>query len=127
MAGASLAVEITTSVKNMLEKISGNKVAVIVEGKKDKAALEKIGIHNNIFVLNTKPLFVVAEEIAESYGEAAILTDLDGEGKKLYGKLNTLLQRLGVKVDNRLRNFLFKNTKLRQIEGIAKNCQGLLR
>ena len=120
MAGASLAVEITASVENMLEKISGNKVAVIVEGKKDKAALEKIGIQNKIFVLNTKPLFVVAEEIAKSYGEAVILTDLDTEGKKLYGKLNTLLQGLGVKVDNGLRNFLFKNTKLRQIEGIGK-------
>ena len=120
MTRVSLAVEITTSVENTLEKISGNKVAVIVEGKKDKAALEKIGIRNNIFVLNTKPVFVVAEEIAKSYGEAVILTDLDAEGKKLYGKLNTLLQRLGVKVDNSIRNFLFKNTRLRQIEGIGK-------
>lgn len=116
----ALAVEITTNVKNMLEKISDNKVAVIVEGKKDRAALRKIGIHSNIFVLNTKPLFAVAEEIAESCGEAVILTDLDDEGKKLYGKLNTLLQRLGITVNNDVRNFLFRNTKLRQIEGIGK-------
>lgn len=120
MVSASSAVEVTEAVGNMLGKISNNGVAVIVEGKKDKAALGKIGIHNNVFVLNAKPLFVVAEEIAELYGGAVILTDLDEEGKKLYGKLNTLLQRQGVRVDNSLRNLLFKNTRLRQIEGIDK-------
>lgn len=120
MVSASLAAEVTAAVENMLGKISNNGVAVIVEGKKDKVALGKIGIHNNVFVLNAKPLFVVAEEISKSYDEAAILTDLDREGKKLYGKLNTLLQRQGVRVDNRLRNLLFKSTRLRQIEGIGK-------
>ena len=104
----------------LLSDLAESKAAVIVEGRKDKAALVKIGIYNNsIFVLNTKPLFSVAEEVAANFEKAAILTDLDAEGKKLYGKLNTLLQRLGVKVDNSIRNFLFKNTKLRQIEGIA--------
>lgn len=98
----------------------GKDTAVLVEGKKDKAALEKVGFGSgSIFVLNKKPLFAVAEAVAKDYAEAIILTDLDAEGKKLYGKLNTLLQQLGVKVDNNVRNFLFKNTKLRQIEGIA--------
>ncbi|MBI2141711.1 toprim domain-containing protein [Candidatus Woesearchaeota archaeon] len=121
MASASLAVEITAAVESMLGKISDNGAAVIVEGKKDKAALGKIGVGSGrIFVLGKKPIFAVAEEVAACHKEAAILTDLDEEGKKLYGRLNTLLQRLGVKVDNALRNFLFKNTKLRQIEGIAR-------
>ncbi len=99
----------------------GKDAAVVVEGNKDKAALEKTGIGSSrIFVLNRKPLFAVAEEVASACKEAVILTDLDEEGKKLYGKLNTLLQRLGVRVDNSLRNFLFKSTRLRQIEGIDK-------
>lgn len=99
----------------------GKGIAVVVEGKKDKEALEKSGVSGkSIFVLSKKPLFAVAEELAKDYSEAMILTDLDAEGKKLYGKLNTLLQQLGVKVDDSVRNFLFKNTKLRQIEGIAK-------
>lgn len=98
-----------------------SKAAIIVEGKKDKAALEKAGIGSSrIFVLNRKPLFAVAEEVAAVCKEAAILTDLDEEGKKIYGRLNTLLQRLGVRVDNSIRNFLFKNTRLRQVEGIDK-------
>ncbi len=121
MTSASLSAEMMETVETMLAKLSGNNVAVIVEGKKDKAALGKIGIDSSrIFVLSKKPIFAVADEVAACHKEAAILTDLDEEGKKLYGKLNTLLQRLGVKVDNSIRNFLSKNTKLRQIEGISK-------
>ena len=102
-----------------LQSLIASSAAIIVEGKKDQAALERLGIDSSrIVTLSKKPLFEIAEEVAAGYKTAAILTDLDSEGKKLYGKLNTLLQRLGVKVDNRLRNFLFKNTKLRQIEGI---------
>ncbi|HLD97464.1 MAG TPA: toprim domain-containing protein [Candidatus Nanoarchaeia archaeon] len=113
---------IASELSALIEKISKD-VAVVVEGKKDKAALEQLCISNKIYVLNKKPLFAVAEEIAASHKDAIILTDLDGEGKKLYGKLNALLQQLGVKVDNNIRNFLFKNTKLRQIEGITKLIQ----
>ncbi len=106
--------------EQLLQKTLKSAAAVIVEGKKDKAALEGLGISgSSIFVLNKKPLFAVAEAVAKDYDTAIILTDLDSEGKKLYGKLNTLLQRLGVKVDNNLRNFLFKSTQLRQVEGMS--------
>lgn len=100
-----------------IEKIKASGTLVIVEGKKDKIALQKLGI-GNITELNKKPLFAVVEEIADSNEECIILTDLDKEGRQLYSNLNSNLQRHGVKVDNKLREFLFKNTKLRQIEGI---------
>ena len=116
-----MAHDVSEELAVLLSGLVKSKAAVIVEGKKDKAALERLGISSSrIFVLSKKPLFAVAEEVAAVYKEAAILTDLDEEGKKLYGKLNTLLQRLGVRVDNSLRNFLFKSTRLRQIEGIGK-------
>ncbi|MBI2144559.1 toprim domain-containing protein [Candidatus Woesearchaeota archaeon] len=115
-----LAPETALEFGQLLQKLLKSGAAVIVEGKKDKAALEKLGVGGGtVFVLNKQPLFAVAEGIAANYKRAAILTDLDSEGKKLYGRLNTQLQQLGVKVDNRLRNFLFKNTKLRQVEGLA--------
>ncbi len=97
---------------------------VIVEGIKDKIALEKLGI-KRIITLNKKPIYAVIEDVAGKCNEAAILTDLDREGKKLYGKLNTGLALLGVKVDNRLRDFLFKKTKLRQIEGLFSYLENL--
>ena len=43
---------------------------------------------------------------------------IDKEGKKLYGTLSSGLQNHGCRIDNRFREWLFKNTKLRQIEGL---------
>ncbi len=101
-----------------LEKLKESNYLIIVEGKKDKSALEKFGI-NNVITLSRKPLFSIIEEIVKLGKEVIILTDLDMEGKELYGKLNSGLQKFGVKVNNKFREFLFKETKLRQIEGLV--------
>ena len=101
-----------------INKIRESNILIIVEGKKDRAALNKFGI-TNIIELTKKPLFRVVEEVSDSNKECIILTDLDKKGKELYGKLNSDLQKHGVKIDNSFRNFLFKNTKIRQIEGLA--------
>ena len=102
----------------IIEKIKSLNIPVIVEGKKDRAALEKLGIIN-IVELSKKPLFHIVEEVSDSNEECIILTDLDKKGKELYGKLNSDFQKRGVKINNELRNFLFKTTKLRQIEGLT--------
>lgn len=102
---------------NIIENIKISNILIIVEGKKDKVALEKFGIVN-VIELNKKPLFHIVEEVSSSNNECIILTDLDKEGKEIYGKLSSDLQRHGIKIDNKLRNFLFKHTNLRQIEGI---------
>lgn len=102
---------------NFIEKIKNSNTLVIVEGKKDKAALQKLGIEN-VIELSKKPIFQIVEEVANSNEECVILTDLDKKGKEIYGKLNSNLQKNGVKVNNKFREFLFKHTKLRQIEGI---------
>ncbi len=100
----------------LLDEIKQKDSLVVVEGLKDKRSLESLGI-NRIFCLN-QPLFAVVEEIAANEGEVVLLTDLDEEGKKLYHKLSVDLQRHGVKINNKLREFLFK-TKLRHIEGLS--------
>ena len=107
---------------------------VVVEGIKDKKALEEFGIRN-ILVLNKRPLYAVVEKVAtvvdktkKLTGEkisVVILTDLDKTGKKLYGKLNSDLQHFGVRIDNKFREFLFDETKLRQIEGMKKYVERL--
>ncbi len=102
-----------------IEKLKSSDKLIIVEGNKDKKALEKLGI-TNIATLSKKPLFHITEHIAEDNKEVIILTDLDREGKKLYGRLYSDLQRFGVRIDNSFREFLIKKTKLRQIEGIIK-------
>jgi len=101
----------------IIEKINREEILVIVEGKKDKHAMQKIGI-DNVVELERKPLFAVVEEIAEKTKRCSILTDLDKKGKELYGKLKHGLQKHGVHIDDKLRNFLLKNTQIRQMEGI---------
>jgi len=108
---------ITEELQELVDKIKNFNILVIVEGKKDRMALQRLGI-KNIAELSKKPLFQIVEEIANSNKECAILTDLDREGRQLYSKLNSNLQKNGVKINNKLREFLFRNTKLRQIEGI---------
>ncbi len=100
-----------------IEKIKDSNTLIIVEGKKDKAALEKLGI-KNIIELNKRPLYEIVEEVANLTDECIILTDLDRKGKEIYGTLNSDLQKHGVKVNNKFREFLFRHTKLRQIEGM---------
>ena len=110
-------IENIEKLKFHVEKIKTSNVLVIVEGKKDKIALQKFGI-TNVVELSKKPLFQIVEEVSQSNDECIILTDLDRKGKQIYGKLNSDLQRNGVKIDNKFREFLFRNTKIRQIEGI---------
>jgi|SRR3989338_1701419 len=103
-------------IEQQLRKIKEQNKLIIVEGKKDKIALKNLGI-SNIITLN-KPLFQIVEIISERTKECIILTDLDKEGKKLYSELAKNLKKYRVKVDDSFRNFLFKETELRQIEGI---------
>lgn len=102
---------------DFLEKLRSSGKLIIVEGAKDKNALKSLGI-TNTFMMNGKPLFKIVEEVAEITKECVILTDFDSEGKKLYGRLNSGLQRLGVKVDHRFREFLIRKTRLSHVEGI---------
>ena len=110
--------------KQFIEKLKESGKLVIVEGKKDSAALQKLGIsEEKIMELSKKPIYAVIEEAAEKSENCIILTDLDRKGKELFGKLNDGLQRQGVKVDSSFREFLFKHTNLRQIEGLTEDIE----
>jgi 5S rRNA maturation endonuclease (ribonuclease M5) len=102
-----------------IRRLASSGILVIAEGKKDRAALNAFGI-TNIRLLSRKAIYEICEEIVDS-GEkrAAILTDLDTEGRKLYSRLNSELSEKGIVIDNTMREFLFRETKVRQIEGIT--------
>lgn len=106
-----------------IEDLKGADGLIIVEGKKDVRALNAFGI-TGVYEL-AKPLYAVCEEVAARARRAIILTDLDREGKKLYGALNSGLSRMGVQVDARFREFLLRETKLRQIEGLPAYLERL--
>lgn len=99
-----------------IKRLKQRGALVIVEGPKDRQALERLGIMN-VLTLSRKPVFAVVEEAAEA-GEVVILTDFDAKGEELYGRLASDLRRHGVKVDNRLRNLLLKS-RLSHVEGLV--------
>jgi 5S rRNA maturation endonuclease (ribonuclease M5) len=105
-------------IQEQIEKIIEQGKLVLVEGIKDKRALEQLGI-TRIVTLRRRALYKVVEDIVNKTKDCIILTDLDKEGKKLYKTINSELTQRGVRIDKHFRNFLFKKTKLRQIEGIA--------
>lgn len=91
-------------------------VLIIVEGFKDKAALARLELEN-VFALERTPLYKAVEHAAAFGNEVVLLVDLDHEGKKLYHLLAQDLQKHKVRIDNTLRDLLFK-TPLRHIEGL---------
>lgn len=107
--------DVEERIRELLDDIREKGLLVLVEGPKDRSALERFGVTNVLCI--KKPLFAVVEEIAERAKEVVILTDLDAEGRRLFARLRRDVQKFGVRVDNRLREVLFK-TKLRQVEGL---------
>ena len=87
---------------------------IIVEGKKDKAALVALGCRK-VYTLEHLAVFEVVEAIPVR--EVVILTDLDREGKKLDSVLKKGCDKLGIAVDDSLRLLLMK-AKVSHIEGL---------
>jgi 5S rRNA maturation endonuclease (ribonuclease M5) len=100
-----------------VDKLHASTELILVEGKKDIRALAALGIDNAVCL--NEPLYCVVEKVACLHDSVIILTDLDKEGKKLYVVLKKDLAKHGVKVDDRFRNFLFRNSTLCHIEGIC--------
>ncbi len=98
---------------------------VIVEGKKDRQALQLLGFMQVVAL--DRPLYAIAETIhAKNHiRQVIILTDLDKKGRELYGKLKANLQKVGIKVDDRLRNYLQKETEIVHIEGLLAYLDGI--
>ena len=97
-------------------KLKTSDKLIIVEGMKDKRALEKFGV-DDIITLK-KSIHKIVEDVAKEEKECVILTDFDKKGKQLYEKLKEGLCKEGVKVDRYLREWLQKHTKLSHIEGL---------
>jgi 5S rRNA maturation endonuclease (ribonuclease M5) len=110
----------SSDTQELLELIERKKhLLTICEGKRDVAALKRLGFTDVI------ELDAALYKIVERFGKKTIvqiLTDLDAEGKRLYSKLSSDLKQRGVHVDNELREALFK-TQLRQVEGLYSYIQ----
>jgi 5S rRNA maturation endonuclease (ribonuclease M5) len=77
---------------------------ILVEGKKDRAALACLGISGEIVqVQDARGIFGVAEELARKGQEAIVLTDWDRKGGQLAELLRNALKANGVRYDDTIR------------------------
>src|SRR3989338_9244983 len=103
-----------------LERIKSRDYLIIVEGKKDKLALEELGL-KNIFILHEKgrSLYERVDEIFALKKEVVfILTDLDKKGRMLYIRIKQILSENGVRLNDSLRYLLYK-LRVTNVEGLS--------
>lgn len=106
------------SIEDWIEALKQSGKLVLVEGKKDKQALQLLGLEWIMMIAGKSTYKVVDEVEQKKVREVVILTDLDSEGRRLYARLKRAFERGGIKVDRKFREFLFSETKYSTIEGI---------
>jgi len=95
---------------------------IIIEGKKDRTALESLGIRNKFFLLSGQrnSLYESAEKIARTYRKVLLFLDLDEKGRKLAKTMKSYLSSLGVKADDLLAKSLLRLADTQFVEGVGK-------
>jgi len=101
-----------THIKN---KISPT-IPIIVEGKKDKVALERFGFKNIIPISGKSNGKILQLLKNKKQRKVAILTDFDKEGRKKCAELTRLLQKNGIKIDSFVRITFKRTFKIHKIE-----------
>jgi len=77
--------------RRVLREIEESRAILVVEGKKDKEALERIGVKNKIVIVGMGAR-KTCERLADEWGdEAIILTDFDERGEELAGEVEEAL------------------------------------
>jgi 5S rRNA maturation endonuclease (ribonuclease M5) len=109
-----------------LEKIRRQNITTIVEGEKDRRALQELGI-KRIFVLHKTGVSIYSmleslinqiNERPKSKRQIVILTDFDKKGKMLYEMIKKEVTRQRIKINNVLRARLLEQ-HVSHIEGLA--------
>jgi 5S rRNA maturation endonuclease (ribonuclease M5) len=107
----------------VLKELEGN--ILIVEGKKDEAALRSLLSQPTIIVMvNSRPIEKVALHTASlmekhKSREVIILTDFDRTGSKMASRLRPFLQRLKIHANSRIRRDVM-NLGINRIEEMAR-------
>ncbi|MCR6624301.1 MAG: toprim domain-containing protein [archaeon YNP-LCB-024-027] len=95
-----------------LKKLDENVDIIIVEGKRDKYALRKLGCKANIITLGEahKPLLTLIEDLNIKYTglKIVILMDFDEEGEKLNKKIERMLEGSSLRIERTLKDRLKK-------------------
>jgi 5S rRNA maturation endonuclease (ribonuclease M5) len=110
--------ETYTELERVIEELDDSVDAVIVEGVRDKTALEELGITKEIVMCSSWPDTEFVDYLSSRYRRVTILTDYDRAGKSVNKRLIARLERAGVKVDNRYRERIGRILGLRGMKDI---------
>lgn len=104
---------------------------VLVEGKRDEAALSELGVEAEFVRLcgNGRGLVATVEKVSRNYDSAVVLTDWDRQGDRLKDEVKRLLERYGVTPRTvhrkRLRNLTAKD--IHDVESLATHRRNVRR
>lgn len=76
---------------------------ILVEGRRDREALAKLGVTGEIIMTSQKSLLVLCETLARSKKDTIILTDWDERGEEVARQICLYMEADGVRPDNTLR------------------------
>ena len=80
-----------------------NGATILVEGKRDREALDLLGIKGEIIMTSQKTVFNLCEELARSGGDIIIMTDWDERGEEVARQVQIFLEADGVRADTTIR------------------------
>jgi 5S rRNA maturation endonuclease (ribonuclease M5) len=115
---------LTNQIKEVFVELKNNEnAAVVVEGKKDRKVLSRLGF-KNIFEISGKSLHDVIENVKSNEPVSAIiLTDFDRDGEEKASQLTKLFLNENIKINSSFRKkfkTLFKIHKIEEINSFTK-------
>ncbi|MCX8168735.1 MAG: hypothetical protein N3E39_00705 [Candidatus Methanomethylicia archaeon] len=117
-------IEENIELMKLLKKLDENVDLILVEGKRDREALRRLGCKSNIIVIGEihKPIFELTREIELRNTELriAVLMDFDEEGEKLNKKIEGIFEGCNVVIEKTLKDKLKKAMLKRNIRRIEE-------
>ena len=112
----------TDNIKEIINQLNNQDAIIVVEGKKDKQALEKLGIDSKIFLLNKdkKSLIETSETLAQKSHHVILMLDSDPKGLELTKKMKNHLQSQGVHVNIKIGKTLLSAANSQVVESLDK-------
>lgn len=114
-----------TDLQNFVSLLNSKKDSiVVVEGKRDSAALKKLGYHGTICEFHSFKGLARFADSMDSYKRLILLLDLDRKGRYLTSRIISLLEHR-TKIDLSFKKKLVKITKgkIRHIEDLSRYVQ----
>ena len=96
-------------VERILDEVAdraGHGAIILVEGKRDRDSLQKLGIEGRIIQTSQEQLFVLAERVATDHSDVIVLSDWDERGDEIAKKTELYMRSNGVVPDCELRKKL---------------------